>query len=222
MHHWNVATLCFFSLPIRIRRGSTCAPSVCSMVQRLFGLVCLITVIHVGAAAGFSISILWYDGVKMWPFFPFFIVPLEPGHSKHTLPGWGWGRDGGCCSIDAESSIHSSLLTSAFSSDVIRRYKWQLLAWSLIHRGGAGSLTPTTVTDARCSDPLLAEGAVHPAHNEWQNDGSVLPYWLVDPYSPLPSALPQSGYWHLPFSHLRTPESHNCWLVRWVKAVQNN
>lgn len=128
MHHWNVATLCFFSLPIWIRRGSTCAPSVCSRVHRPFGLVCLITVIHVGPAAGFSIRILWYDGVKMWPFFSFVIVPLEPGHSKHTLPGWG------CCSIDAESSIHSSLLTSAFSSDIIRRYKWQLLAWSLRRR----------------------------------------------------------------------------------------
>lgn len=172
----------------------------------------------------FSIRLLWYDGMKMWPLFlsSLYILNLVTQRriTRGGVGGEGSGGRGLCCS--AKSSSHSSSLTSAFSSDVIRSYKWQLLAWSRIHQGGAARWPPALSPPPAAAIPhwLKAQFTLQTMTDKMMDQFSRIGLLIhTHPYLLPP---PQSGYWHLPFSHLRPPESHNCWLVRWVAGVPNN
>lgn len=175
-------------------------------------------------AAGFSIRILWYDGANMWPFSLFCL--LEPVIKKHiTLcVGRGWGallmrwhcvRSG---NPDAKSSIHSSPLTS----DVIRSYKWQLLAWSRIHQGGAARWPPALSPPPLLQLSLIGKTRSSPCGQwltKWWITSSVLACWSIVAPTFCPRHRVDIGICH---SAACGPESHNCWLVKWVPALWNN
>lgn len=117
------------------------------------------------------------------------------------------GRSGGGWRLycSAKSSIHSSSLTSAFSSDVIRSYKWQLLAWSRIHQGGAARWPPALSPPPAAAIPhwLKAQFTLQTMTDKMMDQFSRIGLLIhTHPYLLPP---PQSGYWHLPFSHLCLP-----------------
>lgn len=110
-------------------------------------------------------------------------------------------------------------LTSAFSSDVIRSCKWQLLAWSRIHQGGVAcwpSPPPLLLL------PLIGNTHGSPSGQwltKWWISSPILACWSIVTPTFAPTERVDIGICH---SGSCAPESHNCWLVKWVLALWNN
>lgn len=205
--------LCVF-LATLIQQGSTCTQSVWRWVHTPVGPVSLITVIHQTRQCfdGVFFRVLWYDDANMWPFLPsaFSNILLKFTLLESTITG---AAD--FCAAVLRAAFIS--LTSAFSPDVIRSCKWQLLAWSRIHQGGVACWPSPP-------PPPLLIGKTHSSPSgqrltKWWISSPISACWSIVTPTFGPTRRVDIGICH---SGSCAPESHNCWLVKCVLALRNN
>lgn len=194
-----------------IQQGSTCTQSGWRWVQRPFGPVSLITVIHTSLHCFDSgvLRDLWYDDSSMWPLLHFsfsnkllkFTLLLEH-HYWHNSALYS-GSTGACIS-----------LTSPSFSGVIKSCKWQFLVRSRIHRGGAACWPSLPLPQQL----LIGKTRSSPSGQwltKWWISSSILACWSIVVPPSAPSNRVDIGICH---SSGCAPESRNCWLVKWVPA----